>query len=182
MDVVAALSVAHIDYAVIGALAVSVHGVVRASQDADAIVRATIGELGEMNARLQALGLKTELRHGDIDDPVPALLLASDKFGNRVDLLVGLKGMDPSVYARAVQVKMSGRVEPLRVVCREDLIAMKAFAGGPQDLLDAKRCIAVAGIDLDISLLRRAVAGYGHDAIANCEKLLTDSNKTSGRF
>ena len=175
VDVVTVLGAAKIEYAVIGALAVSVHGVVRASQDADAVIHATVRELGEITKTLTDMGLKTDLRRGDIDDPIPAMLLVSDKYNNRVDLLAGLKGMDASIYKRVVEVKIPGMAIPLRVACREDLIAMKAFAGGPQDLLDASRCVAVAGADLNLELLRRIVAGYGRDAVANCEKLVARS-------
>src|SRR5712671_1274754 len=112
MDVVGALNAARIEYAVIGALAVSVHGVVRASQDADAVVRASVDKLGEVNAKLLDLGFKTQLRRGDIDDPIPALLLVSDHHGNRVDLLAGLRGMDPAVYQRAIEVNISGNDTP----------------------------------------------------------------------
>jgi hypothetical protein len=181
IDVVAVLNAAHIDYAVIGALAVSVHGVVRASQDADAIIHASISKLSELDLKLKSQGLRTELRKGDMDDPIPALLLVSDEYGNRVDLLAGLRGMDPAVYKRTIDVQIPGLVAALRIVGREDLVAMKAFAGGPQDLIDAKRCIAVADTELDLNLLRKITAGYGREAIANCEKLIADSEKKIAR-
>jgi hypothetical protein len=174
-EVLAVLNAAQIQYAVIGALAVSVHGVVRASQDADAVIHATASELGVVNTKLTDLGFKTELRRGDIDDPIPALLLVSDRHGNRVDLLAGLRGMDVAVYSRAIQVTIPGTTIPLCIASLEDLVAMKLFAGGPQDLLDARRCIAVAGDELDTALLRRVVAGFGRDAVSQCEKLLIES-------
>jgi hypothetical protein len=180
MDVVAVLNAEKIAYAVIGALAVSVHGVVRASQDADAVIHATAPELGKVGENLTGLGFKTDLRRGGVDDPIPALLLINDKYGNRVDLLAGLKGMDASIYTRVVEVKIAGMAIPLRVACREDLIAMKAFAGGPQDLVDARRCIAVAATNLDLGLLRRLASGYGREAIANCERLLAETNVVAG--
>jgi hypothetical protein len=173
-DVVAVLNAERIQYAVIGALAVSVHGVVRASQDADAVIHATVPEIGVVGSKLAALGFKAELRRGDIDDPIPALLLVSDTHGNRVDLLAGLRGMDVAVYSRVVEVDIPGTAIPLCIVGLEDLVAMKLFAGGPQDLVDARRCVAVAGAELNAALLRRVVAGFGRDAMAQCEKLFAE--------
>ena len=90
LDVVDILSLEGIDYAVIGAMAASLHGVVRASVDADAVIRATFQRLRELETRCAAAGLRTELRRGDEDDPVPALLALGDEHG-RVDLLAGLR-------------------------------------------------------------------------------------------
>lgn len=60
----------------------------------------------------------------------------TDQFGNRVDLLVGLCGLEDAVFTRVIEVAFEG--EALRVVGAEDFIAMKVFAGGPQDI--AMRC------------------------------------------
>ena len=46
-----------------------------------------------------------------------------------------LRGMNPAILSRRVEVQFFG--VNLRFVSREDLIAMKCFAGAPQDLLDA---------------------------------------------
>lgn len=129
LEVVALLDVSSIDYAVIGALAAAVHGVVRASVDADAVVQVTAAKLSELQATLTDHGLTVELRRGDFDDPIPAMLQVTDEFGNRVDLLAGLRGLDAGVYARAIRIPFEGT--QLQVVGREDFIAMKAFAGGP---------------------------------------------------
>jgi hypothetical protein len=53
-----------------------------------------------------------------------------------VDLLGGLRGLDPKAFSRGIEVPFLG--DTLRFVGREDFIAMKCFADGPQDLLDAK--------------------------------------------
>jgi predicted nucleotidyltransferase len=59
-----------------------------------------------------------------------------------VDLLLGLRGMDPELLNRTRQVRLGEAT--LAIVGREDFIAMKAFAGSPVDLADAR-----AVIDLD---------------------------------
>jgi hypothetical protein len=81
-DVVAILKKEKIDHAVIGAIAASVHGVVRASMDADLV-----------------------LSKGDHDDPIPALLELSDAYNNRVDMLAGIRGLEAAAFSRAIDVR-----------------------------------------------------------------------------
>jgi len=50
--------------------------------------------------------------------------------------LIGLRGMDPEAMGRTQQVALAGAT--LEIVGREDFVAMKAFAGGPLDLSDAR--------------------------------------------
>ncbi|HKQ84461.1 MAG TPA: hypothetical protein VJS42_19845 [Steroidobacteraceae bacterium] len=172
LDVVELLESERIGYAVIGAVAAAVHGVVRASLDADALVSVTIQQLIAFQEKLRGLGLQSELRRGDLDDPIPALLVVQDGFGNQVDLLAGVRGMEPAAYARCIEVAFEN--ESLRIVGREDFIAMKAFAGGPQDLADAKHAILVNKAHLDLQLLRRLAGTFGKDALAACERLLVE--------
>ena len=64
------------------------------------------------------------------------MLILIDNHNNRVDLLGGLRGMDPAIFSRTVEVPFMD--VNLRIVGREDFIAMKCFAGGRQDILDAE--------------------------------------------
>jgi hypothetical protein len=170
LDAIDVLREVDVHYAVIGAMAASVHGVVRASMDADAILALTTSELPDLERRFRAHGLKTELRHGDSDDPIAAVLAVTDSFGNRVDLLVGLRGLDPGVFARTLEVAFQG--EQLRVAGREDFIAMKLFAHGPQDLVDAAFALAAGAGTLDMELLERLAARYGPETLAALQKAL----------
>lgn len=169
LDAIDILEKESIAYAVIGAMAASVHGVVRASVDADALLSVTVRQLGDLQQRFAAAGLVTDLRRGDIDDPIAAMLVLSDSFQNRVDLLVGLRGLEPEAFARAIEVPFKGA--RLRVVCIEDFIAMKVFAGGPQDIRDAERALAVANNSIDKDLLLRLAARYGRTTLEGLKKL-----------
>ena len=172
MDVAATLRSEGIPYVVIGAMAAAVHGSVRASLDADALVSVTIADAKSLQGRFSTEGLTSELRIGDADDPIPALLAISDGFGNRVDLLIGLRGMDPAAFARARHVTFFG--ESLSIVGREDFIAMKIFAGGPQDLADARQAMGFDRAALDLDLLQRLAARFGPETSSNLAKLLRD--------
>jgi predicted nucleotidyltransferase len=63
---------------------------------------------------------------------------------------------------------------PLRVIGREDFIAMKAHAGGPVDLADARAVIEVDPAGLDRELVRRVAAGFGKEAVLRVKSLLQD--------
>ena len=156
--------------AVVGAMAASVHGAVRASLDADAIAFVNVKRARDLHNALNAAGFTSSLRVGDDDDPIPALLAIEDEYGNRVDLLIGLRGLDRSALGRAIDVPFQGAV--LKVLGREDFIATKLFAGGPLDLADADAAMTVDQAALDIALLRRLVELFGPEARQNLDSLL----------
>jgi predicted nucleotidyltransferase len=170
LDAVAVLTGEGIEYAVIGAMAASIHGSLRATTDADAVVSMTVAKLKNLSRAFNQAGFATEFRRGEADDPIPAMLVLSDAHGNRVDLLGGLRGLDPQVFERAVDVPFSG--ETLRVVGREDFIAMKCFAGGPQDIADARLAISSAQAPIDHDLVRRLTRGFGRAAADGLEQVL----------
>lgn len=172
LDVADVLVRQGVSYAVIGAMAAAVHGVVRASLDADALVMLQVREAASLRRSLDEAGLTTELRIGDPDDPIPALLAVSDTHGNRVDLLIGLRGLDPEALSRASEVEFLDGV--LRIVGREDLIAMKLFAGGPQDLADARAALQLDRETLDLELLRRLSARFGRSTERALETMLAE--------
>lgn len=170
LDAVGLLTSEGVDYAVIGAMAASYHGVVRASVDADAVLSiSTTGLLG-LEKRFVAAGFETQLRHGGVDDPVPAVLTVRDAYGNRVDLLAGVRGLDPAAFSRAITVTFQGEV--LRVIGVEDFVAMKIFAGGPVDMADARSVVQIAGKALDLALLRQLAQRYGRSTLTTLEELL----------
>ena len=170
LDAVEILQCENTDYAVIGAFALSAHGVVRASTDVDVLLFTTPKHLTKVRTRFQRAGFGAELRHGEAEDPIPAMLILSDNHNNRVNLLGGLRGMDPAILSRSVEVPFMG--VSLRIVGREDLIAMKCFAGGPQDLVDAQSAYRSAQGPVDLDLVRAVARRFGRDAADNLEQVL----------
>jgi hypothetical protein len=170
LDAVTVLEAQSIDYAVIGAMAASVHGELRGTADADALISVTVSTLARLRTVFKKAGFETELRRGDADDPIPAMLVLSDTHGNRVDLLGGLRGLDPQAFSRTVDVPFSG--ETLRIIGREDFIAMKCFAGGPQDIVDAGLALRSAQEPVDLDLLRRVTRRFGRAAADVLEQVL----------
>jgi hypothetical protein len=170
LDAVAVLRAQGIDYAVVGAMAASVHGELRATADADALISVSVSKLTSLRTRFKRAGFETDLRRGDADDPIPAILVLSDTHGNRVDLLGGLRGLDPQAFSRTVDVPFSG--DTLRVIGREDFIAMKCFAGGPQDIVDAHVALRSTQEPVDLDLLRRITRRFGRAAADVLEQVL----------
>jgi hypothetical protein len=170
LDVVEILQQENIQYAVIGAFALSAHGVVRASTDVDALLSTTPVRLAKLRTLFDRAGFRTELRRGDADDPIPTMLILHDSYNNHVDLLGGLRGMDPALFSRTVDVPFMG--VNLCIVGREDFIAMKCFAGRPQDILDAQSAFDSAQGPVDLDLLRAVTRRFGRDAADKLEQVL----------
>jgi hypothetical protein len=172
LDVVEILQREKVDYAVIGAFALSVHGAVRGTTDVDALLFTTPQRLANLRTVFDRTGFATELRSADPDDPIPAMLVLSDSHNNHVELLGGLRGMDPAIFFRTVEVPFLG--VNLRIVGREDFIAMKCFAGSPQDLLDAQSAYRSAQGPVDLDLLRAVTRRFGRGAADNLEQVLAN--------
>jgi len=159
LDVADELTNLKIPYAVIGAAAVSVYGLPRASLDADAVIQIGQGEENKLCRALKKKGFSTEIRKGACDDPVSTVIKVKDKYGNRVDLLSGIRSIKHDVFKRAKKIKF--RKDTLIITAPEDLIVMKALAGSYQDIEDIKGIIRVWGNKLNRNLLREIIAGYG---------------------
>lgn len=172
LDVIDILKREKVEYLVIGAFALSAHGVVRASLDVDALLHVSRPTLNRLSSLFEDAGFGATLRRGDADDPIPIMLVLTDAHGNQVDLLGGLKGLDPKAFSRAMMVPFLG--ENLRIVGLEDFIAMKCFAGGPQDLLDARSAFQSGSKPVDLDLLRRLTRRFGRDTADRLEQLLAD--------
>jgi hypothetical protein len=171
LDAVDVLNSEGVRYAVVGALAASVHGAVRASMDADVLIAASLQEVTAIAAAFGKAGFRSVLSRGGPEDQIPAVITLRDAYDNRVDVLVGLRGLDPEAFSRTIEVPFHGG--RLDFIGREDLIAMKVFAGGPIDLLDAQRAVAADPDSLDLALLRRLATGFGKAASASLESILT---------
>jgi hypothetical protein len=170
LDVIEILRREQVNYTVIGAFALAVLGVIRATMDVDALLFTKPGRLAKLEKGFKRAGFETELRIAEADDPVGGMLVLSDDFGNRVELLAGLRNMDPEIFSRSLEVKF--RDETLRIVGREDFIAMKCFAGSPQDLVDARSAYQAAPGPIDLDLLRTVTRRFGREAADRLEEIL----------
>ena len=174
LDAVSILDRAGIHYAVVGAMAAAYHGAVRASVDADAVLFLKDESLATIEAGFRTAGFTALLRRGDPDDPIFSILALSDVHGNRVDLLAGIRGMDPAADGRTAKAVYEGVA--LRFIGLEDFVAMKLYAGSPIDVDDARRVMDVSRGMLDLALVRTLAARFGGDAPASLESLIHELN------
>ena len=151
-----------IRFALIGGLAVSAWGVVRATQDIDFLADSDPSPLGNAELRthlrqfIEQKRCQAEWRVGEPGDPIPLLLrieLRQGKFGVGADILWVHKGWQREALARTISVSVSGL--RVRVLHPEDLILLKLEAGGPQDLLDVQELLSAPPPELSVRRLKR---------------------------
>lgn len=148
-------------YAVMGGLAVSTWGTVRATQDIDVLADATPSPLraASVETRLarfwEAKKWRVEWRRGAADDPVPLLVRLGPPACRHlwIDVVWVHRQWQRNALQRAVPIRIATTEMP--VVHPEDLILLKLAAGGPQDLLDVEGIVSAAPPELDMARLRR---------------------------
>jgi predicted nucleotidyltransferase len=168
-----------VGWAAIGALAVSYHGVVRASLDADALItlKGSALDLDQLAEKLRLKGWKVDARMGEPGDPLGFVVRINDQAENQVDLIGGIRRLDAGFFERSSSTELDGMA--LKIASPEDLVALKVFAGGPMDLEDAKGVLEIAGTRIDADLLRRLCRQFGPSQAQLCEKLLkSDKDST----
>ena len=123
--------------ALIGGAALAAHGIARATLDFDLLV---IDHGVLASPFWKAFPDATvEVRPGDPDDPLAGVARVTDG-SDAVDIVVGKHTWETQVLARRVYVTV--QQQSLPTVDRADLVLLKLFAGGPQDLLDVRLLLA----------------------------------------
>lgn len=133
-----------VNFIVIGGIAVYVHGYARLTRDVDILpdpsaqnmrrLAAALGELEAVAVGTNGARLPLELTHPE------SLALGNYFLETKLGALDLVNGMRPnlkryrSLEAASVEVALAGRT--IRVISKDDLIAMKREAGRPKDLRD----------------------------------------------
>lgn len=168
--VLEALDVDAVDYLIVHAVAACVQGVAHAGLDADEEVFAGVQRARALTDRRRAAGSMTSPPCREEGDPIGALIGIDDRYANRVDLLMDLRGLSRATLTRAIDAPFRGMA--LRVHWREDFTATKLRADGPKDLDDP-----VASIETDLEagnvvLLRQIAERCGRETVDRLEALL----------
>lgn len=174
LDVVGVLDRLKISYAIVGALAASFYGIVRASMDADAVIsfQGSKADHKLLVSELMRAGFDAAWRQGDVGDPVTGIINVEDCYHNRVDLLMGIRGMKTDIFLRTVDCAFLG--SRIRIVSVEDFIAMKIFAGGPRDIEDVKGALKVSAEKIDLFLLKELTLNYGKRELKMLQTILKE--------
>lgn len=152
-------------YALIGGLAVSAWGVIRATEDIDLLADSEPSPLRRPDLRRPIAASveqhegKAEWRVGDPEDPVPLLLrvtLPRPAHDVGADILWAHKAWQREALIRRIALTVS-RMKVF-VLHPEDLVLMKLEAGGPQDLLDVEELLVKRPRELNVHRLQRKAA------------------------
>ncbi len=133
-EVVSILRRERIDHALIGAVAMAVHGVSRATADVDLLtVDARVLEAALWEP-LSAQGVSLRILEGDFDDPLAGSVRLTGKGASIVDVVVGRDKWQKEVLETA-ETRSLGDIE-LPVARPAGLVLLKLHAGGPRDAWD----------------------------------------------
>ncbi len=126
--------------ALIGGIALSAHGITRATLDVDVLVADPAALDAAFWAGFVALGVP-EIRRGDAEDPLAGVVRFVQGLES-IDVVVGRAPWTSRIIGRKMFVTL-GKYH-LPVVDRADLVLLKLFAGGPQDLVDVELLVAAS--------------------------------------
>ncbi len=134
VEMLHALCDAEVEYLVVGAYALAVHGKPRATGDLDLWLRPTEENAARAFRALARFGAPLhELTERDLATPDQVFQIGI--VPNRIDLMTSISGVRfEDAWPRRVTVQLEGR--PVSVLGREDLILNKLTAGRPRDLAD----------------------------------------------
>lgn len=135
-----------VSYALIGGMAVSAWGMVRATKDIDFLVRLAKREsaLSEFETVLKKHKIKFTARKGDFSDPIGLLIDLQVPVQAKhvsVQLIIATKLWEEKFSKTTVKVNIGESSIP--VIKAEELIIMKLKAGGPLDIYDVKQLIKI---------------------------------------
>lgn len=170
-------------FALVGGLAVSIHGEVRFTRDVDLAVAVADDQAAErLVYAMRAEGYEpfASVEHDERGRLSTVRLLSS--LGVKIDLLFASSGIEPEIVQRAVTIDVPG-TGPLPVACAEELLAMKILSMTHrrlQDRIDAQRLLEhTPGLDLDrvranLALIRDRGFDRGEDLDAKLAALLEE--------
>lgn len=135
-DILSALSDAKADYLLVGAYALALHGLPRATGDLDIWVRPSAENADKVLAALRRFGAPMEIFSRD-ELRREGMVFQIGVAPRRVDLLTALSGLDfNEAWAHRVRATVDG-VE-ISVIDKASLIRNKRAAGRQKDLADAE--------------------------------------------
>jgi hypothetical protein len=151
-QVSATLAASGIPHALIGAGALAVHGISRATFDVDLLTTDPRALEPTLWAPLQAGGVAVDVRRGDDADPLAGVVRLARPDQRDVDVVVGRPGWQARIPERAAAVTLGGRTIP--VATPPDLVLLKLYAGSARDAWDVDQLLDASA---DERALRAAV-------------------------
>ena len=116
------------------------HGVSRSTGDLDLLTLSPECLAEGFWTDLHVAGIRAEVRRSDSDDPLAGVVRLAIPGKDPVDVVVGKSAWQGQIFQRAQAMQIEDIQVP--VASRLDLILLKLFAGGPQDLWDVEQLLA----------------------------------------
>lgn len=141
-ELLSAFSHHQVEYLLVGAYAMAVHGQPRATLDIDLWLRVSAANAARVCAALAEFGAPAEAveLHSFL---VPGTVVQIGVAPRRIDLLTRIDGVEfDAASARAAIAEIGGLTIP--VIGLADLIANKRATGRPQDRIDAEQLSLLA--------------------------------------
>lgn len=136
----------HIPCALIGASALAVHGIARSTYDIDLLTTSPRVLEPSLWEQLSAHDVGVDVRAGDAADPLRGVVRLQRAGDRDVDVVVGRHQWQRDLLGRAVPSRVLD--EDVPVVLKGDLILLKLYAGGHQDVWDIEQLLADADHDV----------------------------------
>lgn len=137
IDLLAEFNAQGVEFLVVGAHALAVHGHVRATKDLDVWVRADATNAPRVFAALAAFGAPLQdLTVADLAEPGLVFQIGVPPL--RVDVITAIDGVTfPEAWTDRILVSLDGT--PVPIISRHHLIENKRASGRLQDLADVER-------------------------------------------
>jgi hypothetical protein len=143
ISLLAAFAAAKVEFAVVGGVAVNMHGYIRATNDLDIFIRPTHENAAAAFGALKTLGISLkDLEPDDLLDDEENL-----RFGTGDDHIDILASIGEMPFDQVWRNRMEREVEGLSVpfICKADLIANKRQVGRLRDLADVEELEMIRG-------------------------------------
>lgn len=151
-----------VPHALIGAAAMAARGVIRSTDDLDLLVTDRSVLRAGAWAALEREGFGVEVRVGDDTDPLAGVVRVARAPARAVDVVVGRHAWQAEVLGRA-EAHRIGAVD-VALVSASDLVLLKLFAGGSQDLRDVESLLDAGDARALVDAVDREVARLPADA------------------
>jgi hypothetical protein len=138
--VLAVLNRHKVAHALIGAGALAARGIARSTYDIDLLT--TDGRVLQDDcwSDIRAAGASVDLRLGDAADPLRGVVRVEAQDERPVDIIVGRHAWQSRAVERADRVPGGPPI-----VAARDLVLLKLYAGGTQDLWDVRELLSLPG-------------------------------------
>jgi predicted nucleotidyltransferase len=142
ISLLAAFAAAKVEFAVVGGVAVNVHGYVRATNDLDIFIRPTTENARAAFEALLALGAPMQgVEPNDLLDNERNLRFGPEE--DHIDILASIGKMSfDQVWRNRIEIEIEGLAVPF--ISMADLIANKRQVGRLRDLADVEELMLVA--------------------------------------